>query len=125
VFSGNVTPDEMLKLIERKGGDERKMALSEGYFYLAQYYLGQGDKAKARKYLQESRRQNVIIYTEHAAAAFELKRLGSPTETGSLPAPETAKETGNLRVAPSGEKKSSRKAPRKANEPWNSNLWRQ
>jgi lipoprotein NlpI len=125
VFSGNVTPDEMLKLIERKGGDERKMALSEGYFYLAQYYLGQGDKAKARKYLQESRRQNVIIYTEHAAAAFELKRLGSPTETGSLPAPGTAKETGNPRVAPSAEKKSSRKAPRKANEPWNSNLWRQ
>ena len=38
LLAGDVTAEEMLKLIERKSGDERTMALAEGYFYLAQYY---------------------------------------------------------------------------------------
>ena len=129
LLSGNLTPEEMLKQIDRKAGDERKMALSEGYFYLAQYYLAHGDKAKARKYLLESRRQNVIIYTEHTAAAFELKRLGATTETGSLsgaPAAATPAPVGGAapRAAPSAEKKGRPKGSRKPNEAWNSNLWR-
>jgi hypothetical protein len=107
------------------------MALSEGYFYLAQLHLGRGDKAKARKYLEESRRQNVIIYTEHTAAAFELKRLGVPTETGSLPppasagspAPSTTKSAGTPSASPP-EKKAPRKSAPKSPETWNSDIWK-
>ena len=131
LLSGTMTPEEMLKQIDRKTGDERKMALSEGYFYLAQYYLAHGDKARARKYLLEARRQNVIIYTEHAAAAFELKRLGSTAETGSLPggpaagAPaEVDPKAASPRPAPSAEKKARPKSSRKPGEAWNSNIWR-
>jgi hypothetical protein len=38
----------MLELLDRKAGDDRTMAQSEGFFYLAEYYLGHGDAAKAR-----------------------------------------------------------------------------
>ena len=64
VLTGKLAPEEMLKLLERKTGDERRMAKSEGYFYLGQYYLGRGDKAKAREYFEKARRANIIIYTE-------------------------------------------------------------
>ena len=49
VLAGKLSPEEMLKLVERKTGDERRMASSEGYFYLGQYYLGRGDKAKRKQ----------------------------------------------------------------------------
>src|SRR5262249_49374765 len=49
LLSGDLTPDDMLKLLGSKTGDERQMTLAEGYFYLGQYYLGRGDKARARE----------------------------------------------------------------------------
>lgn len=75
VMTGRLTPEEMLKLIDEKRGDERHMALAEGYFYLGQYYLLQGDKALAAQYFEKTRGLQVVIYTEHAAAAFELQHL--------------------------------------------------
>jgi lipoprotein NlpI len=51
------------------------MALAEGYFYLGQRYLILGDKAKAQEYFEKTRQLDVIIYTEHTAAGFELRRL--------------------------------------------------
>jgi lipoprotein NlpI len=75
MITGNVSPEEMLKRIDAMSGDERRMALAEGYFYLGQHYLTQGDKARAREYFEKTRQLDVIIYTEHVAAAFELQRL--------------------------------------------------
>jgi lipoprotein NlpI/transglutaminase-like putative cysteine protease len=73
--NGNLTPEEMLKLLDGISGDERRMALAEAYFYVGQHYLSLGDKDKAREYFEKTRQLEVIIYTEHAAAGFELERL--------------------------------------------------
>jgi lipoprotein NlpI len=75
MINGNLTPEEMLKLLDGKSGDDRRMALAEGYFYLGEHYLTRGDKAKAREYFEKTRQLEVIIYTEHVAAGFELQRL--------------------------------------------------
>jgi lipoprotein NlpI/transglutaminase-like putative cysteine protease len=75
MINGNLAPEEMLKLLDAKSGDERRMALAEGYFYLGQHYLTLGDKAKAREYFEKTRQLDVITYTEHVAAGFELQRL--------------------------------------------------
>jgi lipoprotein NlpI len=75
MINGNLAPEEMLKLLDAKSGDERQMALAEGYFYLGQHYLTLGDKDKAREYFEKTRQLEVIIYTEHTAAQFELQRL--------------------------------------------------
>jgi lipoprotein NlpI/transglutaminase-like putative cysteine protease len=75
MLTGNLAPDDMLKLIDGKTGDDRHMALAEGYFYLGQHFLMLGDKAKAREYFEKTRQLEVIIYTEHIAAAFELQHL--------------------------------------------------
>jgi lipoprotein NlpI/transglutaminase-like putative cysteine protease len=68
-------PDDMLRLLERKTGDDLQMARAEGYFYLAQYHLIHGDKPKAREYFEKTRDLGVLMYTEHVAARFELERL--------------------------------------------------
>ena len=75
MLTGHLSAEEMLKLLERKSGDDRQMALAEAYFYLAQHYRVDGDKAKAREYLEKTRQLDVAIYTEHIAALFELNRL--------------------------------------------------
>jgi lipoprotein NlpI len=75
MLTGQLAPDEMLKLLNGKEGDERRMGLAEGYFYLGEHYLALGDKDQARGYFEKTRQQEVIIYTEHVAAGFELQRL--------------------------------------------------
>ncbi len=75
MLAGNITPEDMLATLDAKSGDDRQMALAEGYFYLAQHYLVAGDTAKARMYFEKTRQQGVIFYYEHIAAGFELKRL--------------------------------------------------
>jgi lipoprotein NlpI/transglutaminase-like putative cysteine protease len=75
MLTGAMAPENMLKLLEEKKGDERHMALSEAYFYLGQHYLIGGDKNTARAYFEKARELGVIIYTEHIAAGFELQRL--------------------------------------------------
>jgi lipoprotein NlpI len=75
-LTGALAPDEMLRLInDEKTGDDRQMALTEGYFYLGELYLSRGDKEMARDYFEKARQLQVIIYTEHIAAGFELQRL--------------------------------------------------
>jgi len=128
VLAGDVTAEEMLKLIERKSGDERTMALTEGYFYLAQYYLGRGETAKARKLFEDTRRLNVIIYVEHTAARFELQRLGGSTETGAVPQPSVSgSRLGPSTAGTGGQQPPQKKAApkvRKAPDGWNQQLWR-
>lgn len=75
MINGGLTPEEMLRIVDAKSGDDARMALAEGYFYAGQRYLVLGDKAKAREYFEKTRALEVIIYTEHVAAGFELKKL--------------------------------------------------
>ena len=112
VMTGHLAPEAMLKVLESKAGDDRTMASSEGYFYLGQYFAARGDAAKARDFFERARRLNVIIYTEHTAAGFELQRLGAVT--GSTDAPKA--------TAPTDTKKASRKAAPKGTA-WQSDLW--
>jgi lipoprotein NlpI/transglutaminase-like putative cysteine protease len=75
MLTGLLAPEEMLKLLDGKTGDDRQMTLTEAYFYLGQYYLGRGDAAKAREYFEKTRQMQVLIYTEYIASAFELQLL--------------------------------------------------
>jgi lipoprotein NlpI/transglutaminase-like putative cysteine protease len=75
MLAGNITPDEMLASIDAKTGDDRLLALAEGYFYVGEHYLTLGDIAKARGFFEKTRQLDVIIYYENIAAAFELRRL--------------------------------------------------
>ena len=142
VLVGKLTPEEMLKLLERKGGDERTMALSQGFFYLGQYYMGRGDKIKAREFFEKARRLNMVMHTEHTAAGFELRHLGTPAEpvlgdasavrgtpTGALPVESPGANGAQANVpgsdaVPPKAKTTSQKAPRKAPESWTSGLWK-
>jgi lipoprotein NlpI len=139
VLVGKLSPEEMLKLAGRKGGDERTMALSEGFFYLGQYHLGRGDKIKAREFFEKSRRLNMVMHTEHTAAGFELRHLETSTEpvlgdasavpTGALPAESVGANGAQANVpspdlVPPKAKTTSQKTPRKAPESWTSGLWK-
>jgi lipoprotein NlpI/transglutaminase-like putative cysteine protease len=73
VLAGALRPEEMLKMLDDKKGDDRDMALAEGYFYLGQFYAARGETEKARDYFEKTRRQQVLPYMEHMAAGFELK----------------------------------------------------
>jgi lipoprotein NlpI len=139
VAAGKLSPEEMLKLLERKGGDERKMASCEGYFYLGQYYIGRGDKTKAREFFEKARQVNIVTNAEHKAAGFELRALGAAAEpvsadptsveampTGSLPVASAAANGAQANApdpspAPSAKAK-IQKPSRKAPESWTSNL---
>ncbi len=77
LLTGSMQPQQVLQIIDSKKGDELYMTQTEGYFYLAQYYLLQNDIAQATNYLQKVRDLGVAIYTEYVAAAFELKRLNA------------------------------------------------
>jgi lipoprotein NlpI len=113
VMTGHLAPEAMLKTLESKTGDDRTMASSEGYFYLGQYFAARGDPAKAREFFEKAHRLNVIIYTEHTAAGFELQRLGAVT--GS-----TEAATAKALIDP---KKAARKtAPQ--GPAWQNELWK-
>jgi len=88
MMTGAITPEDMLQSLQNKSGDDRDMALAEGYFYLGQHYLAAGDKKTAEAYFKKTREVGVIIYTEHIAAGFALKQLqgGGTANTAKQPA---------------------------------------
>jgi lipoprotein NlpI len=131
LITGDITPREMMELIERKSGDDRTMALAEGYFYLGQYYLGRGDKAKAGDSFRRARGQNVVMYMEHSASGFELERLGhdGPVSTSSITSgadtiTENAPEKRFMRGAPAANRKTTHKPAAQGPEDWRGGLWR-
>ncbi|MBX3586716.1 MAG: DUF3857 domain-containing protein [Ramlibacter sp.] len=75
MLHGLLTPAEALAAVEKKNGDDRVMGLAEGYFYAGQWYRMQGDNARAAEYFRKTRGQGILLYTEHVAAAFELRQL--------------------------------------------------
>jgi lipoprotein NlpI len=75
MLTGSMTPDELLKILEQKAGDDREMALSEGYFYLGQHYRARGDNVRAAEYFEKAFQQQVVIYLEHNASKHELAQI--------------------------------------------------
>ena len=87
MLTGTLSPEDLLKQLDEKKGDDQQMALSEGYFYLGEHYLIVGDRKTAQGYFEKAREQGVIIYTEHVAAGHELQRLKNESAmTSAAPA---------------------------------------
>lgn len=76
LFHGRTTVDAMLRSIDHKKGDEREMALVEGYFYAGQWHLLRGEQAEAAEYFRKARAKGITIYIEHVSAGIELARMG-------------------------------------------------
>ena len=137
MFAGQLTPQEMIKSIDRKTGDDRTLALVEGHFYLAQYHLARGELPKAREYFEKTRAPQVVSFNEHIAAGFELRRLATAEKTahpaavttgaipappeGTAPNPATAAE-GRTVSAPAPAKKAKPKTDK--TDAWNFNIWK-
>jgi lipoprotein NlpI/transglutaminase-like putative cysteine protease len=81
MLNGHLPPEDVLKLLDSKTGDDRQMALAEAYFYIGQYYLTRNDTEKAREFFAKTRQLGVLIYTEHVAAGFELERLADTRQS--------------------------------------------
>ncbi len=79
LLAGQMTPDAVLAQIGRKDGDERELALAEGWFYIGQQHLAQAQPEQARAAFEQARAKGITIYIEHTAAGFELQRLGAKT----------------------------------------------
>ena len=76
MFAGQASPEQVLEQIALKDGDERELALAEGWFYIGEYWLGQSQPDKARDAFEKARAKGITRYLEHVAAGLELKRLG-------------------------------------------------
>jgi len=75
----------------RKKGDDRQMALAEGYFYLGQHYLVIGGQEDRRDLIfQKTRDLDICLYIEHVAAGFELQRLKNDDTAAAPPASNRA-----------------------------------
>jgi lipoprotein NlpI/transglutaminase-like putative cysteine protease len=77
MLAGALPPEEVLKELERLKGDEREMALTEGWFYIGQNYLSNKQAGAAREAFAKAREKGVIVYIEHVAAGFELGKIKS------------------------------------------------
>jgi lipoprotein NlpI len=84
MIAGAMTPDDVIKSVDDKKGDERQMALAEGYFYVGEYYLTTGDKKAAQTYFDKTREIGVIMYIEHIAAGLELARLKGENSAATI-----------------------------------------
>ena len=77
LFAGRLRPDQVIESIDRRDGDERQLALVEGWFYIGEYELVARHIDGAREAFEKSRAPGITHYIEHTAAGFELQRLGS------------------------------------------------
>jgi len=77
MLAGQMTPEQVIEQIGRKTGDDQELALVEGWFYIGEYQLNAKQPDKAREAFEKARAKGVTRYIEHAAAGFELQRLGA------------------------------------------------
>ncbi|MES2101561.1 MAG: DUF3857 domain-containing protein [Pseudomonadota bacterium] len=77
MFAGQMTPEQVIEQIGRKTGDDQELALAEGWFYIGEYQLNAKQPDKAREAFEKARAKGITRYIEHAAAGFELQRLGA------------------------------------------------
>ena len=72
---GNGDTAPIFASIEALKGEEKQLALSEGYFYAGQELLINGQLDKAREMFEQCIKVGAIHYIEHGAAALELARM--------------------------------------------------
>jgi transglutaminase-like putative cysteine protease/lipoprotein NlpI len=77
LVAGRLATEQLLEVIARKDGDDRELALAEGWFYIGEAQLGSNQPDKARESFAKARAQGITRAVEHAAAGFELERLGA------------------------------------------------
>lgn len=75
MLAGGITPEQMLAYLDNKHGDERDLDLAEANFYLGEYWLTQGDSAKARTAFDATRKSGTLTYMEYIASDFALRAL--------------------------------------------------
>ena len=75
MLAGLMTPEQVLAQIDRKQGDERELALAEGWFYIGEHHLVRQQPEQARDAFEKARAKGITMYLEHVAAGFELARL--------------------------------------------------
>lgn len=95
MLHGKKTPEDVIKALNIKKGDDLQAASAEGYFYIGQHHMNKGDKDKAREFFAKTRATKVIHYTEYIAAGFELRALGAhelqtTAATPAVPAADAA-----------------------------------
>ena len=77
MLAGSMTPEQVIEQIGLKRGDDAELALAEGWFYIGQYQINAKQPEKARDAFENARGKGITRYIEHAAAGFELQRLGA------------------------------------------------
>ena len=77
MLAGLMTPEQVIAQIERKQGDDRELALAEGWFYIGEHHLTRQQPERARDAFEKARAKGITMYVEHVAAGFELARLGA------------------------------------------------
>ena len=80
MLTGAMSPQEMLKIVNRKTGDELALTQTEAYFYLGQHYLMLGDRPGAHQAFEKVRSLGVVPYIEYISSGFELKDLDSAAQ---------------------------------------------
>ena len=80
MLTGGMSPQEMLKIVNRKTGDELALTQTEAYFYLGQHYLMLGDRPGAHQAFEKVRSLGVVPYIEYISSGFELKDLDSAAQ---------------------------------------------
>ena len=90
MLTGAISPEDMLKIVNQKKDDERRMALAEAYFYIGEHYRLAGDNRLAQAYFEKTRASGVIFYIEHVAAGLELARMkaSAPSTSAQSKAPD-------------------------------------
>jgi transglutaminase-like putative cysteine protease/lipoprotein NlpI len=77
LLAGRTAPEQLLAQIESQAGDERELERAEAWFYIGEYWLGQGQTDKARAAFDQTRAQGITRDIEHLAAGLELQRLAA------------------------------------------------
>jgi len=76
MFAQRASPEQVLEQIASKNGDERELALAEGWFYIGEHWLNQAQPEQAKDAFEKARSKGITNYIEHIAAGLELQRLG-------------------------------------------------
>jgi lipoprotein NlpI len=70
-----ISPEDVLKLVNEKYGQDRDMTLVEAYHAIAQWHLVHGDNVRAGEYFQKAVDLGALTYYEHQSSLRALKEL--------------------------------------------------
>ena len=75
LFTDQLTSNNVLSLADNKTEDEKTLFLCEAYFYIAQLYLINNQKEKAKEYLQKVVDTKIYAFYEYMIAQNQLSEL--------------------------------------------------